>query len=90
MRLREKVAVMTGGAGGIGKAISLSFARQGARVAPRINSTANRLRYPLGRLDDKQCASIFHQIPGLRADLHHAPGALGIDGREQLHDFDNA
>ncbi len=46
MRLREKVAVMTGGAGGIGKAISLSFARQGARVAPRINSTANRLRYP--------------------------------------------
>jgi NAD(P)-dependent dehydrogenase (short-subunit alcohol dehydrogenase family) len=66
MRLQEKVALITGGSHGIGRAVALAFAREGAKVAI------------VGVRDEQALREVAHTIASvsgdvlpLRADVQH-------------------
>lgn len=55
--LRDRVVIVTGGASNIGRALSLGFAREGARVH-------------VGDIDDEQADRVCHELPD-RMRAHH-------------------
>jgi len=93
-RIQDKTAVVTGGARGIGRAISILFARQGAQVAvtdiidgegfqlvEEINAEGGRARYRhLDTSSEEQVQQAFQQIYGTFGSLEIVINNAGIAG----------
>ncbi len=61
MRLKEKVALVTGGGRGIGKAISLALAREGAKVCINYLHSKNAAEEVVKRIKEKGGEAISHK-----------------------------
>jgi 3-oxoacyl-[acyl-carrier protein] reductase len=81
--LRDRVALVTGASGGIGRALSLRLAEAGARVALHYSSGEDRAEALVAEIGDERCGSYG-------ADLSHpdAPGQLVQAVQETLGPID--
>jgi 3-hydroxybutyrate dehydrogenase len=85
MRLDDKVAVITGAAGGIGREIAMTFARAGARVviADRDADGANRTAAELATLGSRALAVVMdvtdeHQVDAGMSQVIQKMGRLDV------------
>jgi NAD(P)-dependent dehydrogenase (short-subunit alcohol dehydrogenase family) len=100
MKVKDKVCVVTGAAGGIGEAIARRFAREGAKavvIADRDKGRLEAVAKPIGALavacDVAKEADIRHLIA--EAERHHGPvdvffsnAGIGRGGQEDALDTD--
>ena len=104
MLLKEKVALVTGGGTGIGKAITRSLARNGARVAiasrnrPRLEAVAEELAregmtilpVPMDVRDKRQVERAVAALTDAWKTLHILVNNAGISGLTRIDDPDDA
>ena len=102
MRLKDKTALVTGAARGIGEAVSAAFAREGARVIltdideAGVFAAALRLGQRAERLDVREEADWTRVVDGLLARegrldiLVNNAGITGFEGAPAPHDPEHA
>jgi len=66
MRLKDKVAIVTGGAAGLGKAASVAFAREGARLV-------------IADVDDRRGSATLQEVRGHRSDASFIHTDIGSE-----------
>lgn len=102
-RVRDKVAIVTGGAAGIGRAVCLMLAREGARVAvtdvqeeqgrgvaDQITEAGGEARFwPLDVGDEHAVASVFEEIVAAFGEIDILVNNAGVSGpNKPTHEVD--
>jgi 3-oxoacyl-[acyl-carrier protein] reductase len=70
MRLQDRVAIVTGSSRGIGKAVALRFAQEGARLVVNCRRSMDRARQVVGQIEQQGSRAI-----AVQADVSHRADA---------------